>query len=219
MEARATAYVPYEQYAADEALSEVRHEWVDGQVFAMAGGTEEHAFLGGAALRELGAALRGRPCRPLSNDMRLRSPVTGEAHYADAIVVCGPRIPHPDDKLTCTNPTVIVEVLTPSTEAYDRGEKFDDYQTLDSLADYVLISTGRNHVDHYARNADGSWTLRSCGPGQTFTLTGCDATIAVDAIYEGVDAVREAVTAVGERASPGEPGGADRVPRSSAGPG
>lgn len=197
MEARASAYVPYDQYAAGEALSEVRHEWVDGRVFAMAGGTEEHAFLGGTTLRELGTALRGRSCRPLSNDMRLRSLVTGEAHYADAIVVCGARNPHPDDRLTCTNPTVIVEVLSPSTEAYDRGEKFEDYQTFDSLRDFVLVSTGRSHIDHYARNSDGSWTLRSCGPGQAFTLTGCDVTIAVDAIYEGVEAVREPAGAFG----------------------
>lgn len=190
MEARATSYVSYAEYLELEAHSAERHEWLNGRVFTMAGGTEEHAFLGAAALRELGIALRGKPCRPLSGDMRIRSLVTGESHYADGAVVCGPRVPHPEDIHTCANPTVLVEVLSPSSAAYDRGEKFEDYQTLETLRDYLLISTGRNHVDHYARQPDGSWLRRSYGPGGVVVLTGCEGTLGVDAIYEGVEATR-----------------------------
>ncbi len=191
MQARAPSYVPYEVYREAEQWSEEKHEWVDGTVFATAGGTQEHSFLAGAVFSELRVALRGRPCRPLNSDMRVRSEASGNAYYADVVVVCGPGVPHPDDKHTVTNPTVLVEVLSPSTAAYDRGEKFEDYQTLPSLKDYVLVSTGRSHIDHYVRQADDSWLLRSYGPGGVFTLAGCEVSLAVDAIYEGVEATRE----------------------------
>lgn len=189
----ALKHASYPEYLAMEATSAERHEWFDGRILAMAGGTEEHAFLIAAVLRDLGNALRGRPCRPTSSDLRIRSPETGLATYADAVVVCGKRIPHAEDKDACTNPTVLVEVLSPSTEAYDRGEKFEHYQTLVSLRDYVMIATGRNHVDHYSRNADGSWTLRSHVAGGHLTLSGVAVMLEVDAIYAAVDEVREAV--------------------------
>jgi Uma2 family endonuclease len=181
----------YAEYLVFEAASLEKHEWFDGQIFAMAGGTEEHAFLGAAVTGEVRTALRGSPCRPCSPDLRVRSNVTGLATYPDLTVLCGPREPHLDDKDAATNPTVVVEVLSPSTEGYDRGQKFEHYQTFASLRDYVLVATGRNHIDHYTRNADGSWTLRGYGPGDAFTLSGVEATVQVDAIYAGVDAVRE----------------------------
>ena len=139
---------------------------------------------------ELRQALRG-PCRATNSELRLRSPTTGLATYADVSVLCAPRQPHPEDPGAGVNPTLLVEVLSPSTEAYDRGEKFEHYQTFASLRDYVLVATGRNHIDHYARSADGSWALRGFGPGDRFTLSGVDVTLSVDAIYAGVEAIRE----------------------------
>ncbi len=192
MEALQTRYTTYAEYLAAEETSVERHEWFNGHVFAMAGGTEEHALLGAAVLGELRNALRGRPCRPLSSDMRIRPLGSDVACYPDAVVVCGKRIPHPEDRHTVSNPTVIVEVLSPSTEVFDRTEKFENYMTMASLRDYVLVSTGRNHIDHYAWVEDGAWMLRSHGPGATFRLTGCDVELSVDAIYEGVEAAREA---------------------------
>lgn len=93
---------------------------------------------------------------------------------------------------------MIVEVLSPTTEGYDRGEKFEHYRTFPSLRHYVLVTTGRDHVDHFRRNEDGSWTLRALGPGDTVVLDAIDATLSVDAIYEGVQATRSP--------APGSPG-------------
>lgn len=191
MHAGKSGTVTYAEYLAAESTSLEKHEWYNGQVYAMAGGTPEHAFLGGAVISELRNALKGKPCRPFSGDLRIRSLVTDLATYPDAAVVCGPRVAHPDDKDACCNPTALFEVLSPTTEAYDRGEKFEHCQTLAALRDYVLVCTGRNHIDHYMRNEDGSWTRRGYGPGEAFTLSGVAVTLRVDDVYAGVEEVRE----------------------------
>lgn len=188
--ARSTPRVAYADYLALEAQSADRHEWYDGVVLAMAGGTPEHAFLAAACLRELGVALRGRSCLPYDSNLRLRSEATGLATYGDAVVVCGPVVAHPEDPDACTNPRLVVEVLSPTTEAYDRGQKFEHYRSFPSLRHYVLVSTGRARVEHYCRNDDGTWTLRACGPGEGTELAGLDVRLAVDALYDGVEAAR-----------------------------
>ncbi|MBM4364575.1 MAG: Uma2 family endonuclease [Deltaproteobacteria bacterium] len=188
--ALAHKYVTYAEYLAKEAIATEKHEWYDGHVLAMAGGTPEHSYLSLAVGAELRAALRGGPCRPFESNQRLRSETTGLATYADAVVICGPMRPHPEDPDAATNPTVIVEVLSPSTEAYDRGQKFEHYRTFPSLRDFLLVTTGRNHVDHFTRNDDGTWTLRPVDAGGRIGLAGVEVVLDLDAIYEGVEITR-----------------------------
>lgn len=183
-------FVAYAEYLRAEALAIEKHEWLKGRVTQMPRGDSEHSFLCAAAGAELRNALRGRPCRPFESNQRLRSEATGLATYADAVVICGPKRALPEDPDACANPTVIVEVLSPSTEAYDRGQKFEHYRSFASLRDYVLVATGRNHIDHFRRNDDGTWTLAPVGPGGHITLSGVEVTLELDAIYEGVDEVR-----------------------------
>jgi len=127
-------------YAAAEAASPTKHEWLRGEVLDMAGGTPEHSALAMAVGRELGVALQGRPCRVFSSDLKIFIAETQLATYPDLSVVCGKLETTPEDANSVTNPTLIVEVLSDSTEAYDRGAKFAHYRRLPSLREYVLVS-------------------------------------------------------------------------------
>ena len=176
--------ISYAEYLASESTSEVRHEYIDGEILAMAGGTPTHALLCTNAAVALGGALRGRPCRPYSADLRVRIPDTGLATYPDVSVICGTLVTGEPDLDAATNPTVLVEVLSPSTEAYDRGEKFAHYRRLPSLQEYVLVAQDRVRVEHYRRNADDSWTLRELGAGHALRLDSIDAALAIDDLYE-----------------------------------
>lgn len=169
-----------------ERASEVRHEYSAGEVFAMAGATREHNLLAGNAFALLWNALRSRPCEVYPADLRVWIPATEQYVYPDVSVACdGPRFE--DDTLdTLLNPAVIVEVLSESTEDYDRGAKFDGYQTVESLRDYVMVAQRVVRVVHYAREGDGSWRMKVYGPGQALTLTACDVRLAVDELYERV---------------------------------
>lgn len=138
------------------------------------------------AIALLWSALRGRSCEVYPADLRVRIPATDQYVYPDVSVACdGPRFE--DDTLdTLLNPAVIVEVLSDSTEDYDRGKKFEGYQTVESLRDYVMVAQRVARVVHYAREADGSWRMRVYGPGQSLALTACDVRLAVDELYERV---------------------------------
>jgi Uma2 family endonuclease len=119
----AAARMTYAEYLAAETVAEVRHEFLNGEVWAMAGGTPQHGALAVSMTLALGAALRGKPCRGFSSDVRVRIPDTGLSTYPDLSIVCGELETAPDDKDAITNPTVLVEVLSDSTEAYDRGAR------------------------------------------------------------------------------------------------
>ncbi len=173
-----------EDYLGVEEMSSVRHEYLDGEIFAMAGGTPEHAALSAAIVVMLGSRLRGTPCRPYSSDLRVRVQATGLMTYPDAAVICG----EPErDSLSPThviNPTVLVEVLSASTEEYDRGEKREHYQKIDSLKAYVLIAQDRVSVEVYAREPDGSWSHRIHERGANVELPLAGLTFGVDELYE-----------------------------------
>src|ERR1044071_5913881 len=147
----------FADYLSVEEMSAVRHEFLNGEIFAMAGGTPEHAALSAAAVVVLGRRLEGRPCRPYSADLRIRVVATGLATYADAAVICGDPIRDPASPTHVTNPIVLVEVLSKSTEAYDRGEKREHYQQIASLREYVLIAQDRREIEVHARDTGGSW--------------------------------------------------------------
>lgn len=175
----------YLEYLEVEATAEVRHEYVDGELYAMSGGTPAHALLAANTIFELRVAHRGGPCAPYTSDLRVYVEAEHRAAYPDVTVLCGPPVHAPADPDAVTNPTVLVAVLSDSTERCDRGEKFRVYRQLPTLRDYVLVSQTEPYLEHFARNDDASWTLRTAGPGEAVTLS-TGAVLAVDALYAGV---------------------------------
>lgn len=165
------------EYLEFEDAAERKHEFHDGQILAMSGGSPEHALITASALRAIGNRLEGKPCRVYSSDLKIGLLSTSRVYYPDGTIVCGPLEFHPDDprRQLATNPRVIVEVLSPTTEAYDRGEKFRDYRTLPSFAEYVLISQVAPIVETFVRQADGSWLIAAA-------YTGLDATASIRSI-------------------------------------
>lgn len=172
-------------YLAFERAAEERHEFIGGEIFAMVGGTFEHSILTSNLSRCLGNALASSACVVCSPDMRVKIEASGRYTYADATVVCGP--PRFDDERrdTLLNPTVLFEVLSDSTESYDRGEKFEQYRTVPSLTDYVLVAQRRPLVEHF-HCQDGGWLLRPLGLGDMLTLGALGCAIAIDEIYRRV---------------------------------
>lgn len=180
----------FPEYVAWSRDQDIKYEFYAGKVYAMAGGTTLHAWLVGQALFHLRLALQGRPCRAFASDLRVRIPESGLATYPDCLVVCGRIETDPEDADSVTNPVVLVEVLSKSTEAYDRGQKFEHYRKLPSLQHYLLVAQDRPHVEHYARTADGGWVLRDATAGSVLQLHAIDVALPIDALYEGVDALR-----------------------------
>lgn len=173
----------YAEYLALERSADVKHEYVNGRVFAMAGGTPEHARLAGAVIGDLRTALRGKPCVPFSSDLRVRVAATGRATYPDVTVVCGALVPDPNDADAVQNPTVLVEVLSDTTESDDRGDKWAHYQRIPALREYVLVSQKHRHVEVYSRDAAGDWRFHEWSEGQRCELPALGIALDVDAIY------------------------------------
>ncbi len=172
------------EYLALEAANAEKHEFHDGDVFAMAGGSPRHNLLTNAVGAELRSALRHRGCHVLSSDQRVAA-LPGRSYvYPDVVVVCGELRLEEGTRDVLSNPTIVVEVLSPSTEAFDRGGKWDAYQRLESLTDYVLVSQGSPSLEHFAREADGSWRYRHVGLGEQLMLSN-GATLDVAAIFDG----------------------------------
>jgi Uma2 family endonuclease len=180
----------YAEYLDLERASEVKHEYLRGEVFAMAGGTPEHSRLAANVIRELGSALRDRPCIVFTSDARIRIVATDRATYPDVSVVCDRIEPAADDPDAITNPVVIVEVLSDATEADDRGEKFAHYRRLPSLREYVLVSQRAARIEVYRRQPDQRWMLGEAGAGQTVALESLGVAVAVDEVYRDPLAIR-----------------------------
>lgn len=177
-----------EQYLEIERAAEYKSEYYGGEMFAMAGAREAHNLVVTNAVRELANQLRPKPCRVYSNDMRVRVRTTNLYTYPDVVAVCGDPQFLDEQRDTLLNPVLLVEVLPPSTEAYDRGRKFDHYKTLDSLRDYLLIATDRLHADLYTRQPDGRWLLTSASRLEdSLTLDSVDARLLMADIYEKVE--------------------------------
>lgn len=175
-----------EEYLAFERTSDEKHEFADGAIFAMSGGTYEHSIISQAFGSVLRTALLGRKCSVPNSDMKIQIPSTDKLVYPDAAVVCG-RPEFKDDKRdVLLNPKIIVEVLSPSTEAYDRGDKFTNYRTIASLMHYIIAAQDKPFVEVYTREEDGSWRLREYGPGTQIKLSAVDCSLDVDQIYAGV---------------------------------
>lgn len=168
----------------DEAATE-KHEFYSGQMFAMAGGTYQHARIGLNVTTELAVRLRGKPCHPMNSDMRVATP-SGLNTYPDTSVYChAPELT--DNNRTLLNPVLIVEVLSPSTRSYDRGDKFMHYRSIPSLQDYVLIDSEMVLVEHYQRIGTYEWHLHEYRQlTDAIKLESVGETLEVACFYDGV---------------------------------
>lgn len=174
----------YAEYLAFETSSNVKHEFLDGQIYAMAGGTPEHAALAAAAIGLLFPELRKGRYRVHDADLRVRVPTTGLTTYPDITVVCGPRERDAKDAQAVTNPTLLIEVLSRSTEEYDRGDKFEHYKTLPSLRQYLLVSYQDRSVEVWTRDAGDGWTSAVAREGGVADLVSVGARLDVRELYE-----------------------------------
>jgi len=171
------------EYLAWERSSPERHELVDGEVVAMAGASYEHNKIVGNLVGELGSALRHRPGDVMPSDLRVHVPATGLYTYPDVTVLCGDPVFEDGARDTLRNPTVIVEVLSASTEGYDRGKKFRHYRSIETFREYVLVAQDSVSVERYTRGDDGVWSLHESGAGERLVLASIGCEIAVDEIY------------------------------------
>jgi Uma2 family endonuclease len=175
----------YAEYLEIDELSNVKLEFFDGEIFAIAGGTPEHAALAMNVGMEF-APVRNRGSTVYSSDLRIRVLATGLAAYPDVTVVCGPKQTDPESRTTVINPTVIVEVSSDSTQEYDRGEKAEHYRQIPSLKACLLVSHRRPHIELWRRGPDGSWSCVELGAGATVELDAIGVSFAVDDVYRGV---------------------------------
>ncbi|MGO4880290.1 MAG: Uma2 family endonuclease [Bryobacteraceae bacterium] len=175
-----------QEYLAIERAAEFRSEFIDGEMFAMAGASVRHILIQRNLIGELYIALRGGACGPVGSDSRLR--ISSRAYvYPDVTVICKdpPALDQDDDNLD--NPVVVFEIVSPSTEKFDRGRKSDLYRTVGSLTDYVLVSQDRMRVEGYARQPDGTWFSHECeGPDAELKIDSINVSMPLRRIYDGV---------------------------------
>lgn len=165
-----------------------KHEFWAGEVFAMAGASYAHNLIVSNLIQLIGAALRDSPCVVLPSDLRVHVPASKGYVYPDLSIVCGGPDFLGEARDVIANPRVIVEVLSESTERFDRGDKFSGYRSLPSLSDYLLVGQTRARVEHYAREDESAgWLLREHGPGSSLQLSGVEAALAIDEIYRHVE--------------------------------
>jgi len=177
-----------EQYLEIERQAEYKSEYYQGETFAMAGASFLHTVLVGNLVAMLHQQLRRRPCRVCPVDLRVRVSATGLYTYPDVTVVCGePRLLDPRND-TLLNPTFIAEILSPSTEGFDRGRKFEHYRSIESLSEYLLVAQDRVHADLYTRQPDGRWLLSEAGRLEdTLDLSSIGCRLSLADLYEKVD--------------------------------
>lgn len=173
----------YTEYVQADEKSDDRLEYYDGVIVAMASGTPEHAALSAAFIVALGNALEGKPCRVFSADLRVHIDATRSSVHPDLSVVCGEMRTSSIDPLAVTNPVLVVEILSPSTEGHDQGPKASHYRRIESLREYVLVSQHERLVEVYRRNEHERWELFEYREGSTIELASIDARLAVDALY------------------------------------
>ena len=182
-------YIAPEEYLALEREAFEKHEYFDGEIFEMAGTSEEHANISSNINISLGTQLKKRPCKSYQSDLRVYIPVTGLYTYPDVVVVCGkPQLLDDAYLDTLLNPDLIIEVLSPSTADYDKGTKFDHYRTIESLKEYVLVWQDKKRVARYTKQPDGSWTLNDfIGEDAEILLSSIDCRLSIEDIYDKVD--------------------------------
>ena len=182
------------EFPAWDANEPARHEFVRGDVFAMAGASECHIVVTGNLFVALRAHLRGTPCRPLMTDMKLRVEAADCFFYPDLMVTCEPPSPH--NEFVKTDAKLVVEVLSPTTAAYDRGDKLASYRQLPSLLEYLLVDVDTRRCDLFRKQANGLWVLHPFEPNATVQLDSVALGISGDALWADVDVTTAASEAV-----------------------
>ena len=173
-----------EQYLEIERFSEIRHEYLDGLVYAMAGESRDHSRICFNLAGIIQPQLKDKPCEGFSPNMKVKTGIGGLYAYPDLMIVCGEAIFHDEHGDVLLNPTVIFEVLSPSTEKYDRGEKFRRYQQIESLQDYVMVSQDKARIENHHRQSDGTWTSTEVnGLNGLLVLSSIDCRIPLVEVY------------------------------------
>ncbi|MBX3273013.1 MAG: Uma2 family endonuclease [Sandaracinaceae bacterium] len=196
MEARDLRRVSLEEYVALDRTSEARWEYVDGEAFAMAGASPEHNLVVGNVAAALRLALRDTGCLALSEGQKVATPRTRAYHHPDALVICGEPRYDPHDDYAVLNPSLIVEVLSPSTADYDRGGKLVHYRTLESLSDYLLVSVEERVIEHHHRIGPSQWLLTEHRAG-AIELEALGIALPLDALYADLDRLARGAPATG----------------------
>ncbi len=179
-------FVSPEEYLERERRAEYKSEYFAGEIVAMVGAKRNHNLISGNVTTSLGVQLRNSPCEVYANDMKVRADQSRLYSYPDVVVVCGePQFQDNEDDVLL-NPTVVVEVLSPSTEAKDRGEKFLRYRQIASLTDYVLIAQNERRVEQFTKQSDGSWRLVEMFDAGEVRLDSVGCTLTLADIYNKV---------------------------------
>ena len=175
-----------EEYLTLERSAAYKSEFHDGQIYAMTGASREHNLVSGNIYRELSLQLKKRPCEAYINDMRVKAVEANSYHYPDIAVVCG--TPQFEDAQvdTLLNPTVLIEVLSPSTEAYDRGVKFAHYRKISTLYEYLLVSQDQPSIERYMRQGDVWILTEAVGPEASMSLESIDCVLSLREVYDKV---------------------------------
>jgi Uma2 family endonuclease len=174
----------YADYTAVELESATKHEFLDGEIYARAGGSEEHSALAVEVLGALRDAARNGPCRVHTSDLRIYVEAVGLATFPDGSVICGPLVQHPPSpNATALNPTVLLEVTSDSSEEYDTRDKVEYYRTVPSLRDYVVVSHRERRITVHSRSAEGEWTTRVAIAGGRVAVESVRTDLSVDDIY------------------------------------
>jgi Uma2 family endonuclease len=175
------------EYLALERAAETKSDYLDGEIFAMAGASRRHNLITGSVVTRQTQQLESRPCEVYPSDMRVRVPATDLYTYPDVTVVCEEPQFEDAELDVLLNPTLLVEVLSPSTADYDRGFKFDSYRTINSLREVLFIAQNRVHVVHYVRQADDTWILAETrNPEESLSLASIGARLSLSEVYAKV---------------------------------
>jgi len=182
-------YTPHE-YLAIERATQQRNEYFNGEIFAMGGASERHNLIVGNVFASLHFQMRGRPCKVYSSDMRVKISVTGLYTYPDIVALCGEASFADEQQDTLLNPNVIIEVLSKSTEGYDRGDKFAHYRRIESLREYILISQDKNRIEHYIRQPDNQWLMSEIYQLQeNLDLPSINCSLHISDVYDKIDMI------------------------------
>jgi Uma2 family endonuclease len=180
-------YITPEEYLALERQAEVKSEYFGGEMFLMAGATEAHNLVVANLVGEFRNQFKNRPCKVYPADMRVKIPMTGLYTYPDVTAICGEPEFEDDHRDTLLNPTVIIEVLSDSTEAYDRGKKFEHYRGIISLSDYLLVAQDRPEVEHFSRQQNDIWLFHAnAGIHAVVEITSVQCRLELAEIYDKV---------------------------------
>jgi Uma2 family endonuclease len=187
MSIQPTPYLTSEEYLAIERTSEFRSEYIDGEIIAMTGASRKHNLIVANIIGELRQQLKNKFCELYTNDMRVKIPAANVYTYPDVVVVCGE--PRFEDTFvdTLSNPTLVIEVLSESTESYDRGKKFAYYRTLESVAEYLLVTQDEYRIEQYVKQEDGRWLLSEARSiDAAIELSSIQCVLALKEVYDKV---------------------------------